>query len=104
MFRASRKERMKIFIFSFGYQAQIVPVKKIDPTREKSQNYARENLFCTRENYQKSDREKKNAREKNQKSGRETPNVHVKKCKKRSKNGFHAHFRFPPQKKKKHWD
>ena len=50
---------MKIFIFSFGYQAQIVPVKKIDPTREKSQNYARENLFCTRENYQKSDREKK---------------------------------------------
>ena len=36
------------------------------------------------------------------KSGRETLTLHVKKCKKRSKIGFHAHFRFHAQ-KKKHW-
>ena len=34
------------------------------------------------------------------KSGRETLTLHVKKCKKRSKIGFHAHFRFHAQKKK----
>ena len=34
------------------------------------------------------------------KSGRETLTLHVKKCKKTSKIGFHAHFRFHAKKKK----
>ena len=33
------------------------------------------------------------------KNGRETLSLHVKKCKKRSKIGFHAHFRFHAKKK-----
>ena len=50
-----------------------------------------------------SDREKGQVRreksEKARKSGREKLTLHVKKCKKRSKIGFYAHFCFHAQKK-----
>ena len=79
--------------------------EKIIPTRENSEKYAREFFFCTREKISKKPvsavkNDKLGVKEvkKVRKSGRETLTLHVKKCKKRSKIGFHAHFRFHAQK------
>ena len=81
--------------------------EKIIPTRENSQKYAREIFFCTREKISKkpvsavkNDKLGVKKVKKARKSGRETLTLHVKKCEKRSKLGFHAHFRFHAPKKK----
>ena len=47
-----------MLIFSLGCRAQIVHVKKNNPTRANSQKYTREKFLCTRENSQKYTREK----------------------------------------------
>ena len=71
--------------------------EKIIPTRENSEKYAREIFFCTREKISKKPvsavkNDKLGVKEvkKVRKSGRETLTLHVKKCKKRSKIGFHG--------------
>ena len=84
--REKRKMHMKIL--------QSMPVKMLFVPVKKNQKIP----FLPVKNDQLGVKKVKKTR----KSGREKVKVHVKKCKKTSKIGFHAHFRFHAQ-KKKHW-